>query len=245
MLRSPVQRARYLLELNGVDAALETNTAMPADFLTRQLELREALEEAEAKKDPGALERLRDALRDEKETLKSALGEQLDDEARLSRGRRAGAQADVPRPARLRSSTQHLRPWTTDGAAADLRTGRIARAAPAAARGGNRSRHDEFARRHDAQRRRHDSPGRAGQAAAAVDRALPAGAEVEVGYPAQAHQSEDPKNTIVSVKRFMGRGRKDVPTSRTSPTISSMRPACCSCARWRARRARSRSRPRS
>ena len=78
ILRSPVQRARYLLELNGVDAALETNTAMPADFLTRQLELREALEEAEAKKDPGALERLRDALRVEREALKSALGEQLD-----------------------------------------------------------------------------------------------------------------------------------------------------------------------
>ena len=78
ILRSPVQRARYLLELNGVDAALETNTAMPADFLTRQLELREALEEAEAKKDPGALERLRVALRDERETLKSTFGEQLD-----------------------------------------------------------------------------------------------------------------------------------------------------------------------
>jgi molecular chaperone HscB len=78
ILRSPVLRARYLLELNGVDAALETNTAMPADFLTRQLELREALEEAEAKRDPGALERLRAALRDESDTLKSALGEQLD-----------------------------------------------------------------------------------------------------------------------------------------------------------------------
>jgi len=75
---SPTLRARYLLELNGVDAALETNTAMPADFLTRQLELREALEEAEAKKDPGALERLRAALRGESETLQSALGEQLD-----------------------------------------------------------------------------------------------------------------------------------------------------------------------
>jgi molecular chaperone HscA len=34
---------------------------------------------------------------------------------------------------------------------------------------------------------------------------------VEVGYAAQAHQTEDPTNTIVSVKRFMGRGRKDVP----------------------------------
>ncbi len=33
---------------------------------------------------------------------------------------------------------------------------------------------------------------------------------VQVGVPAQAVQSEDPQNTIVSVKRFMGRGLKDV-----------------------------------
>lgn len=38
---------------------------------------------------------------------------------------------------------------------------------------------------------------------------LPDGS-VEVGYAAQAQQSQDPHNTIVSVKRFMGRGLKDV-----------------------------------
>ena len=32
----------------------------------------------------------------------------------------------------------------------------------------------------------------------------------EVGHVAQAHQATDPRNTIVSVKRFMGRGVKDV-----------------------------------
>jgi molecular chaperone HscA len=32
----------------------------------------------------------------------------------------------------------------------------------------------------------------------------------EVGHVAQTHQSSDPRNTIVSVKRFMGRGVKDV-----------------------------------
>jgi molecular chaperone HscA len=32
----------------------------------------------------------------------------------------------------------------------------------------------------------------------------------EVGYSAQKHQSLDPRNTIVSVKRFMGRARSDV-----------------------------------
>jgi molecular chaperone HscA len=32
----------------------------------------------------------------------------------------------------------------------------------------------------------------------------------EVGYPAHKHQSTDPRNTVVSVKRFMGRGMRDV-----------------------------------
>jgi molecular chaperone HscA len=40
---------------------------------------------------------------------------------------------------------------------------------------------------------------------------------VEVGYPAQARQSDDPKNTIVSVKRFMGRGVKDVDHAQNAP----------------------------
>jgi len=42
-----------------------------------------------------------------------------------------------------------------------------------------------------------------------VVRYLPDG-NVEVGYEAQKHQSLDPRNTVVSVKRFMGRARSDV-----------------------------------
>jgi molecular chaperone HscA len=41
--------------------------------------------------------------------------------------------------------------------------------------------------------------------------------KVEVGYPAMARQSEDPRNTIVSVKRFMGRGVKDVDHLQNAP----------------------------
>jgi len=37
-----------------------------------------------------------------------------------------------------------------------------------------------------------------------------AGGKVEVGYAAQAHQAEDPRNSIASVKRYMGRGWKDL-----------------------------------
>jgi molecular chaperone HscA len=42
-----------------------------------------------------------------------------------------------------------------------------------------------------------------------VVRFLPGGA-CEVGHEALAHQATDPRNTIVSVKRFMGRGLRDV-----------------------------------
>jgi molecular chaperone HscA len=40
---------------------------------------------------------------------------------------------------------------------------------------------------------------------------------VETGYAAQARQAEDPKNTIVSVKRFMGRGVRDVAHVESAP----------------------------
>jgi molecular chaperone HscA len=39
----------------------------------------------------------------------------------------------------------------------------------------------------------------------------------EVGHDAQLRQSDDPHNTIVSVKRFMGRGLKDVPGASATP----------------------------
>jgi molecular chaperone HscA len=41
--------------------------------------------------------------------------------------------------------------------------------------------------------------------------------KVDVGYPAQAKAAVDPKNTIVSVKRFMGRGLKDVAHLESAP----------------------------
>jgi len=44
-----------------------------------------------------------------------------------------------------------------------------------------------------------------------------AGGGVHVGYPAQAEQAADPHNTIVSVKRFMGRGLKDVAYPENTP----------------------------
>src|SRR3989441_6083837 len=49
-----------------------------------------------------------------------------------------------------------------------------------------------------------------------IVRFLPDG-RAEVGYAAQARQADDPKNTIVSVKRYMGRGVKDVTHIENAP----------------------------
>jgi molecular chaperone HscB len=57
-LKHPQKRARYLVELNGVDLQTESNTAMPMDFLMQQMEWREALGEARADKDEAALDAL-------------------------------------------------------------------------------------------------------------------------------------------------------------------------------------------
>ncbi len=77
-LRDPVQRAKHLLELHGVDVAFETNTQMPTDFLLQQLEMREELEGAAAKKDFAFLDSLKGKLDLQKKRLEASLGESLD-----------------------------------------------------------------------------------------------------------------------------------------------------------------------
>ena len=78
-LKDPVRRAAYLLELNGVDCAFESNTAMPAEFLMRQLELREMLDRARTARDTAALERLQAGLRRDAQTLESQIERAIDD----------------------------------------------------------------------------------------------------------------------------------------------------------------------
>jgi molecular chaperone HscB len=55
-LKNPILRGLYICQLHGVDARLETNTAMPAAFLMKQMEWRENLEDQD--EDLGALEAL-------------------------------------------------------------------------------------------------------------------------------------------------------------------------------------------
>jgi molecular chaperone HscB len=74
-LKDPVQRARHILELNGVDVAFETNTAMPADFLMQQMELRESLESS---KDAAQLDALRADLRQSRGALEAQIGDAID-----------------------------------------------------------------------------------------------------------------------------------------------------------------------
>lgn len=77
-LRDPVQRAKHLLELHGVDVAFETNTRMPTDFLLQQLEMREELEGAVGRKDFAFLDSLKGKLDAQKRTLESSIGESID-----------------------------------------------------------------------------------------------------------------------------------------------------------------------
>jgi molecular chaperone HscB len=77
-LKDPVQRARHLLELQGIDVGFETNTQMPTDFLLQQLEMREELEAAQTKKDFAFLDSLKNKLKKQKQNLENQIGESID-----------------------------------------------------------------------------------------------------------------------------------------------------------------------
>jgi molecular chaperone HscB len=62
VLRSPLERARYLCERAGEDLQVETNTAMAPGFLMQQMEWREALDDARASRQMAPLDALADDL---------------------------------------------------------------------------------------------------------------------------------------------------------------------------------------
>jgi molecular chaperone HscB len=61
-LKNPLLRAAYLCELNGAPVQAESNTAMPTEFLMRQMQWREELEEAHSAED---IERIAQVLKQE------------------------------------------------------------------------------------------------------------------------------------------------------------------------------------
>lgn len=79
-LRKPFERARYLLQLHGVDAMDAKNTSMPADFLMQQMEWREALMDAVENRDMAALQGLEKELKLHAQGLHSQLASLLDEQ---------------------------------------------------------------------------------------------------------------------------------------------------------------------
>ena len=79
-LRQPLARARYLLQLRGVESDEASNTAMSPAFLMEQMEWREAIAEARAAESLEELERLDARLRADiqarHERLRTVLDEQ-------------------------------------------------------------------------------------------------------------------------------------------------------------------------
>ncbi|MFC7514321.1 Fe-S protein assembly co-chaperone HscB [Herbaspirillum sp. GCM10030257] len=77
-LKNPFKRAAYLCELNGVDLQIESNTAMPREFLMQQMEWREALDDSKEGKDISGLEQLDNDLRMARKEKLAEIGTLLD-----------------------------------------------------------------------------------------------------------------------------------------------------------------------
>ena len=77
-LKSPGKRARYLLGLLGHDPQIESNTAMPMEFLVSQMELREAVMDARTAVNEQALDAVRVRLLNEIRVDYQRLAELID-----------------------------------------------------------------------------------------------------------------------------------------------------------------------
>lgn len=77
-LKQPTARARYLLQLQGVETLEDSNTAMPTDFLMTQMEWREAIEEAQAARDVPALESQLSLMKNTAKQLQASLAQAIE-----------------------------------------------------------------------------------------------------------------------------------------------------------------------
>ena len=75
-LKNPIQRGLYICQLHGVDAKLETNTAMPAAFLMKQMEWRESLDEQA--EDVSALDDLMTEVEESKQDTLAEIAQAID-----------------------------------------------------------------------------------------------------------------------------------------------------------------------
>ena len=83
-LKDPLKRAIHLLELNGVDVAFETDTAMPTEFLMEQMEIRERLEESKRTSD---LDLLQTGLSQQKNAIEKQIATEIDSEKNYENAR--------------------------------------------------------------------------------------------------------------------------------------------------------------
>jgi len=77
-LKQPLHRARYLLQLNGININDETDTTVDMEFLMEQMEMREKLAEIKTKDDPeGALFDLSQVIQKHSNVIVDALRTQF------------------------------------------------------------------------------------------------------------------------------------------------------------------------
>jgi len=79
VLKTPQRRARYIIELQGVEFDDQANPVMDPLFLMQQMELRESLSEVKTKDDPEAtLDKILSDLKTSRAALLKDIAEQLD-----------------------------------------------------------------------------------------------------------------------------------------------------------------------
>lgn len=78
-LKNTTARARYLLQLQGIETLEESNTAMPADFLMLQMEWRETIEDAISNNNINSLDSLLTEIKLYAKQLASQLKQSFDE----------------------------------------------------------------------------------------------------------------------------------------------------------------------
>ena len=250
-LRDPMLRARYLCEQAGVDLQTESNTSMDPAFLMQQMSWREALDDARG--DAAALASLQAELQEARGQMRARLAQLLDGQG-LRGGGAESAGMDVrgeagagagPRatggivqgagrpPPNLRAGLRPLSRKHNHGFIADFRAWRVASRRTSASWRWASTLAPPPAGRRRAQQRGRSPARRARPCAAAFGGALFPGGRVTTGREPLAEQALDPLNTVVSVKRHMGRTLEEA-RPRARRMNSWTRPAWCASARCRA-----------